>query len=65
MVKFFYCRLKVALKSYPDQKLKCLKLIKSYPEKKQYIDFALSAFWCFFVLVKPYRKKKIKSLKLA
>ena len=29
-------------------------------KKKQYIDCAFSAFWCFFVLVKSYRKKKKK-----
>ena len=51
MVKFF------DTKFYPEQKPKCLKLTKSYPEKKQYIDCAFSAFWCFFVLVKSYPEK--------
>ena len=33
------------IKSYPEQKPKCLKLTKSYSEKKkQYIDCAFSAF---------------------
>ena len=40
------------IKSYPEQKAKCLKLTKSYPGKNQYIDCA------FLVLVKSYRKKK-------
>ena len=54
MVNFFYCRLKIHvykqreidfkvtfdIKSYPEQKPKCLKLTKFYLEKKQYIDFA-------------------------
>ena len=31
------------IKSYPEQKSKCLKLTKPYPEKNQYIDCAFSA----------------------
>ena len=45
------------IKSYPEQKAKCLKLTKSYPGKNQYIDCA------FLVLVKSYRKKKNKKFK--